>query len=135
MSDKKSRPMSLPLRVSSEIERLFDDLIQRRWGFCREIRGWDPSIDVYENDDGYLLEADLPGVKLEDIGVDVKDGAIVLRGFRSLEQVRGGGHFIEMERSSGHFMRRVSLPETVDESGIKADFRDGVLRVTIPKKR
>lgn len=133
MTKKESRLVSFPIHVPTEIERLFDDLIHRPWGFCREIRGWNPSIDLYENGHCYLLEADLPGVKLEDISVEVEDGDIVLRGFRSLERTRTEGQFREMERSSGDFMRRIKLPESVDESQIKAEFCDGVLRVTIPK--
>ena len=133
MAQKQNQLMSFPIHVSSEIERLFDDLIHRPWGFCREIRGWNPSVDLYENGKCFLLEADLPGVKLEDIVVEVESGDLVLRGHRSIVETRTEGHFREMERSSGHFFRRLKLPESVDASQIKVEFCDGVLRVTIPK--
>ena len=135
MTKKESRIISYPIHLSTEIERLFDDLIHRPWGVCREVRGWNPSIDLYENGSSFLLEADLPGVKLEDISVEVEDGDIVLRGFRSLERTRTEGHFREMERAAGHFLRRIKLPDSVDQSQIKAEFHDGVLLVTIPKTK
>jgi HSP20 family protein len=127
--------VSFPIHVSREVERLFDEMIHRPWGFCREMRGWNPSVDLYENDDCFLLEADLPGVKLEDVIVEVDKGDLVLRGSRKLEQSRAHGQFHTMERSSGHFIRRLKLPESVDVASIKAEFCEGVLRVIIPKVR
>jgi hypothetical protein len=67
MAKKQNNLFPFPIRVSSEVERLFDEMIHRPWGFCREIRGWNPSVDLYENGDYFLLEADLPGVKLDDV--------------------------------------------------------------------
>ncbi len=133
MAKKQSDLISFPIHVSNEIERLFDEMIHRPWGFCREIRGWNPSVDLFENTDVFVLEADLPGVKLDDVKVEIEDGDLVLRGWRVLEQSHSEGHFHAMERSSGHFMRRMKLPEAVDKTAIKAEFTDGVLRVIIPK--
>jgi len=133
MAKKQSDLISFPIHVSNEIERLFDEMIHRPWGFCREIRGWNPSVDLFENTDVFVLEADLPGVKLDDVKVEIEDGDLVLRGWRVLEQSHSEGHFHAMERSSGHFMRRMKLPEAVDKTAIKAEFNDGVLRVIIPK--
>jgi len=133
MAKKQNDLISFPIHVSNEIERLFDEMIHRPWGFCREIRGWNPSVDLFENTDVFVLEADLPGVKLDDVKVEIEDGDLVLRGWRVLEQSHSEGHFHAMERSSGHFMRRMRLPEAVDRTAIKAEFNDGVLRVIIPK--
>lgn len=133
MAKKHDDLVSFPIHVSSEVERLFDEMIHRPWGTCREIRGWNPSVDLYENGNFFLLEADLPGVKLEDVTVEVENGDLILRGCRALEQINTHGHFHTMERSSGHFIRRLKLPESVDQTQIKAAFSDGVLRVTIPK--
>jgi len=133
MAKKQSDLISFPIHVSNEIERLFDEMIHRPWGFCREIRGWNPSVDLFENTDVFVLEADLPGVKLDDVKVEIEDGDLVLRGWRVLEQSHSEGHFHALERSSGHFMRRMKLPEAVDKTAIKAEFNDGVLRVIIPK--
>lgn len=127
--------VSFPIHVSREVERLFDEMIHRPWGFCREMRGWNPSVDLYETDDAFMLEADLPGVKLDDVKVEIENSDLLLQGSRALEETHRHGHFHTMERSSGHFIRRLKLPDSVDASQIKAEFREGVLRVTIPKAK
>jgi HSP20 family protein len=115
------------------VERLFDEMIHRPWGFCREIRGWNPSVDLYETTDAFILEADLPGVKPEDVKVEVENRDIVIAGWRTLEKSRSDGQFRTMERSSGNFMRRIKLPESTVKSAIEVEFHDGVLFVTLPK--
>ena len=133
MAKKSNDLVSFPMRLSHEVERLFDEMIHRPWGFCREIRGWSPSVDLYETSDAFVLEADLPGVREEDVTVKVENGDLVLQGWRSLEKSHADGQFHTMERSSGHFMRQMKLPESVEEDAIQAEFRDGVLRVILPK--
>lgn len=133
MATKQSDLMSFPIRMSSDVERLFKDMIQRPWEFCRDARGWNPSMDLYEDGDCFYLEADLPGVKREDISVEVVEGDLVVRGYRAIVHTHTAGCLRAMERSSGHFLRRMALPQSVDPARIEADFCDGVLRVTIPK--
>jgi HSP20 family protein len=133
MAKKQNDLVSFPIHVSSEVERLFDEMIHRPWGFCREMRGWNPSVDLYETDDGFVLEADLPGVKRDDVKVEIENRDLLLQGSRVLEETHSHSHFYAMERSSGHFIRRLKLPESVDAAQIKAEFCDGVLRVIIPK--
>jgi len=133
MAKKPQELISFPMHLPGEVERLFNEIIHRPWGSCREIRGWNPSVDLYETADAFLLEADLPGVKAEDVAVEIENHELVLRGSRFLEKEHKGGQFRTMERSSGHFIRRIELPESVDKDAIKAEFHDGVLRVVIPK--
>lgn len=133
MTKKQNDVISFPIRLSHEVERLFDEIIHRPWGFCREIRGWSPSVDLYETTEALVLEADLPGVKAEDVKVEVENSDLVLQGWRTLEKSHSGGTFHTMERSSGHFLRRMKLPESVRKESIQAEFRDGVLRVILPK--
>jgi HSP20 family protein len=121
------------MHLSQEVERLFDEMIHRPWGFSREIRGWNPSIDLFETRDSFVLEADLPGVKSEDVKVEVENGDLVLEGRRTIEKSESDGHFHTMERSSGYFVRQIKLPDSVDKDDIKVEFKDGVLRVTLPK--
>ena len=135
MANKSNDLISFPMRVSHEVERLFDEMIHRPWGFCREIRGWNPSIDLYETSEAFVLEADLPGVKEEDVTVNVENDDLVLQGWRSLEKSHSDGRFHTMERSSGHFVRQMKLPESVEKDAIKAEFKDGVLRVMLPKAK
>ena len=133
MAQKSNELVSFPMRLSREVERLFDEMIHRPWGFCRDVRGWSPSVDLSETQDAFVLEADLPGVRDEDVTVEVENGDLVLQGWRSLEQHHSDGRFHTMERSSGHFTRRMKLPESVEKDAIQAEFRDGVLRVILPK--
>jgi HSP20 family protein len=133
MAKKPNELISLPMHLSQEVERLFDEIIHRPWGFCREIRGWNPSVDLYETTEAFVLEADLPGVKAVDFKVEVKNGDLVLEGQRSLEQNETHGRFHTMERCSGYFVRQIKLPESVEREKIEAEFKDGVLRVILPK--
>jgi len=133
MARKTTGLISFPMHLSQEVERLFDEMIHRPWGFSREIRGWNPSIDLFETRDSFVLEADLPGVKSEDVKVEVENGDLVLEGRRTIEKSESNGHFHTMERSSGYFVRQIKLPDSVDKDDIKVEFKDGVLRVTLPK--
>ncbi|HZD41573.1 MAG TPA: Hsp20/alpha crystallin family protein [Terriglobales bacterium] len=133
MAKRQNDLISFPMHLPREVERLFEEMIHRPWGFCREIRGWNPSIDLYETADAFVLEADLPGVKSQDVKVEVQNSELVLQGWRSLEKSQTDGRFHTMERSSGHFIRQIKLPETVNRDGIEAEFKDGVLRVILPK--
>ena len=135
MAKKNHQPLSFPMHLPREVERLFDEMIHRPWGFCRDIRGWNPSIDLFETVDAFILEADLPGVRPEDVKVEAENGDLVIQGWRTLEQSRGDGQFHTMERCSGNFLRRITLPEKIDKDTIEAQFHDGVLRVILPKKQ
>src|SRR3972149_4269531 len=87
---KQDRSVSFPLRLSHEVDRLFDELIHRPWGIDRELQGWNPSIDLYETSEAFILEADLPGVKGEDVKGEVKGRELILQGRRSMEQSYSG---------------------------------------------
>ena len=130
---KQDKPVAFPLRISHEVERLFDEIIHRPWGFARELAGWNPSVDLYETPDAFILEADLPGVRGEDVKVEVEGNDLILQGRRALKRTGSDGKFFYQERSFGDFARRMALPESVDKDKISAEFRDGVLRVTLPK--
>ena len=133
MAKRQNDPISFPMRLSHEVERMFDEMIHRPWGFCREIRGWNPSVDLYEIAEAFILEADLPGVRSEDVKIEMQNGDLVLQGWRSLEKNHSDGRFHTMERCSGRFIRRMKLPDTVNRSAIQVEFKDGVLRVVLPK--
>ena len=135
MAKKNTDLISFPMHLPREVERLFDEMIHRPWGFCRDIRGWNPSIDVYETEDAFVLEADLPGVKAEDVKVESENGDLVLRGWRTIEKSQSDGQFHTMERSSGNFSRRIKLPKSIKKDAIEAEFHDGVLRVILPKAK
>jgi HSP20 family protein len=133
MTRKRNEPISFPIPLSREVERLFDEIIHRPWEGGREARGWNPSMDLYETADDYIVEADLPGVKAENVKVEVQNGDLVIQGKRRLDRDHGNGHFHIMERSSGFFIRQMKLPESVDKQNVQVEFEDGVLRVVLPK--
>ncbi|MGH7961088.1 MAG: Hsp20/alpha crystallin family protein [Candidatus Binatia bacterium] len=119
-------------QLAQEVDRLFDELIHRPWGFGRASEEW-PQLDLYETPTAFVLEVDLPGVKKQEVSVEVKDDYLVLQGRRSAEQAHLKGNLYRHERRSGQFVRRLRLPASVDREQIRAEFRNGVLRVTLPK--
>ncbi len=120
-------------QLSQEVDRLFDEIITRPWGVPRRGPVWNPSIDLCETPESFILEADLPGMKLEDVKVEVQGNDLVLQGERSSEQGQRSGNFHYQERHYGSFMRRLTLPVSVDKDKIRAEFSNGVLRVILPK--
>lgn len=132
---KEERWLSFPLQLSQEVDRLFDEIIHRPWGFTRGLQGWNPSIDLYETPEAFVLEADLPGVKKQDVKVELEGHDLILQGERSSERRHSSGRFHYQERHSGKFVRRMTLPESVDKDKIQAKFSNGVLRVILPKTK
>lgn len=94
---------------------------------------WQPVVDIIEEAGQFRVKAELPGIEKKDIHVDVKDNVLTLKGERSAEKTDEGEHYYRRERSFGSFTRAFSLPENVDAAAIKADYKDGVLSISIPK--
>jgi len=94
---------------------------------------WAPNVDITETDAAYLIKGEIPGVNKEDVKVNIEDGMLTMRGERKQEKEEKGKKFHRIERSYGSFMRSFRLPDNVDESAIKAGFKDGMLNVTLPK--
>jgi HSP20 family protein len=94
---------------------------------------WAPAVDIQETDKEYIVKADLPEVKKEDVKVEFEDGMLTMEGERQLEKEEKGRKFHKIEREYGKFVRRFALPREVDAGKLSADFRDGVLNVHLPK--
>jgi len=94
---------------------------------------WLPAVDVYETDDAYVVKAELPGMKKEDITIDVKDGILTVRGERCSETEVKEKRYHRKERVFGSFQRSFSLPEGVASENITAEFKNGILTVSIPR--
>ena len=94
---------------------------------------WAPSADISETDKEYLIRAELPAVKKEDVKVTVDDGMITIEGERKQQKEDKNEKLHRIESFYGHFTRSFSLPETVNESAIRCESKDGVLTVHIPK--
>jgi len=97
-------------------------------------RPWVPPVDIVENENELVLKADVPDIKFEDIDVKIENGTLTLRGERKAEKASENGGWHRMERSYGSFERAFTLPESVDPEHVKADYKNGTLRVTLPKK-
>jgi HSP20 family protein len=116
----------------------FDGLVN---GFLSPVRRIDtnqgqviPAMDIVENEEGYVVKADLPGIKKEDLNVTVKDNLLNIEAGSSSEEVeKEGESVIKLERRSGKYQRSLRLGKTINESAIKAQYVDGVLTLTLPR--
>lgn len=95
---------------------------------------WIPSVDIFEDKDQLVLEADLPGLKREDFEIAVENNVLTLRGERKFEKKVEGDNYHRVERSYGAFTRSFTLPQTVTAEGATAEFENGILRVGLPKR-
>jgi len=115
--------------------RFFDDrffqtnLLDDEFG----LGNWKPVVDIYDNDEDITIKAELPGVEKKDIEVDLKDRVLTIRGERSHEKEVKEDNYHRKERVFGKFHRAFTLPADYDPDKIKADFKDGVLKIEIPK--
>ena len=96
------------------------------------VADWSPEVDISEDDQGYLLKADLPEMKKDDVRVTVEDGILCVFGERKSEKEDHKRKFHRLERSFGNFRRSFTLPEDADSTKVTAEFRDGVLKVHLP---
>jgi HSP20 family protein len=113
--------------------KVFQDTVNRLFTESNG-RPWVPAVDIKETENDLILKADVPDVDMKDIDVQVENGTLTIRGERKFEAEKNGGSWHRVERSYGHFERAFALPETVDFDAVKADYKAGVLTITIPKK-
>ena len=131
-------PFALMRDMTSEFDRFFGEPARSvfRWPSLsrratREI-GWYPEIDVFEKDNRLVTKIDLPGMKKEDVKVEVTDGQLAISGERKSEAEEKGEQLYRCEREYGSFYRSVPLPESAKIEDVKATFTDGVLEVSVP---
>ncbi len=97
------------------------------------VADWAPSVDISETDGEYQIKAEIPDVKKEDVKVTLEDGVLTIQGERKHEKEEKGKKYHRVERSYGSFARSFTLPDLVDEEKVKAEFKDGVLNLQLPK--
>ena len=95
---------------------------------------WFPKVDIFENKDHLVLEAELPGMTSDDFDLSFENNVLTLKGERKFEKKTDEGNYHRVERSYGTFTRSFTLPQTVTAEGAKADFENGILHVTLPKR-
>jgi HSP20 family protein len=122
--------------LQDEVNRLFSTNVSRVFGDDEGIaRGaWNPNVDIYENKDQIVIEAELPGMSREDFDLSFENNVITLRGERRFEKRDESDNYHRVERSYGSFTRSFTLPPTVSGEGVSAEYRNGVLRITLPKR-
>ena len=118
--------------LHSAFNDLFDGTFDRTPA-RRSLSKWHPAVDVLESKDAYLVRAELPGMKKEDIKVEVKDGNLVLSGEMKSEKPADGVEYRHVERVAAKFWRSFTLPETAKQDGIGASYKDGILEIRVPK--
>ena len=120
--------------MSQRLNRMFNSgAVQRSGQENMTFPDWQPQVDISETPENFVIVAELPEVKREGIKVTVDKGVLTIKGERRLEKEDKGKKYHRIERSYGSFMRSFSLPESVDETRIQADAKDGVLTVTLAK--
>ena len=132
-------PFALMRQMTSELDRAFGESpwpafswpSLRSFGFT-ETAAWNPRVDVYEKGNRLVTKVDLPGIKKDDVKVEVTDGQLVISGERKSESEEKQERFYRSEREYGSFYRAVPLPEGSRLEDVKATFADGVLEVSVP---
>ena len=128
------RPLAGLENFGSQISNLFDQAPGQAWSSASSVSiVWYPAVDVLESKDSYLLRAELPGMNNEDFNLEVKNGILTISGERKLQEPLSGVRYRAVERVAGRFSRSFYLPETVQQDGIQATYRDGILEIYVPK--
>jgi HSP20 family protein len=131
-------PFALLRQMTAELDRVFDEPLWASFRFpaFRAIEGeaaaWAPKVDVFAKDNRLVTRVDLPGLRKEDVTVEVTDGHLVLSGERKQEREEKKENVYRTEREYGRFFRAVPLPEGAKLEDVKATFADGVLEVSVP---
>jgi len=125
-------PKQSLMNLRDNINRIFDMNFSENWGERREGSQWRPSVDIFEKDDEMVVHAELPGVKKDDISLDLKENVLSIKGRRESEEEIDEDGYYRKERHFGAFQRSIPLTESIDPEKVKATFKDGVLEVRVP---
>jgi HSP20 family protein len=122
-------------RLQNEVNNLFAGNISRAFDDETFTGGaWNPRVDIYEGQNELVLEAELPGLKREDFDLSLENNVLTLRGERKFEKREEADNYHRVERAYGVFTRSFTLPQSVQGENAAAEYKDGVLRVTLPKR-
>ncbi len=119
--------------IQSRLNRFLNDALPARTDNGTFFADWTPPVDIEETDKEYLIKAELPDIKKEDVKVETLDGVLTIEGERKHEKEEKGKKFYKVERSYGKFVRQFALPSEVDAAKIQAEFKDGMLNIHLPK--
>ena len=126
-----------PIRDIFDMQRRMARLMDETYGANEEVpalASWTPAVDIYEDKDAYLIKAELPEIEKEDVKVSLDNNVLTISGARKFEHEDKRDNYHRVERAYGQFTRSFTLPNNVETEKIGAEFKTGVLRLTIPKK-
>lgn len=127
-----------PIRIGDldrELDQAFDEFIHIPWGLNPSPPAWQPEIDLYETEDRYVVEADLPGVRAEEVSIHVEEHALIISGTRHSTRMEQSAQGLRLERRMGSFFRRFPLEHAVDPERVEHTFQEGTLTLRIPKTK
>jgi HSP20 family protein len=119
--------------LQEQVNRLFGNVLEHS-GEESNLTSWAPAVDIYETEHELVVKADLPEVDPKELDIRVENNLLTIRGERKFEKKVSEDHYLRIERAYGSFSRSFSLANTVDADAIKADYQNGVLTLTIPKR-
>jgi HSP20 family protein len=134
MAITRWRPFRDLVSIQDEMNRLFEEFFDRPVVRTEWTEGvWNPSVDVSEDKNNVIIKAEMPGMKKDDVKISVQDNVLTLRGEKKHEKEEKDANYHRIERSYGSFCRSFQLPTSVKTDKIKANYKDGVLNITLPK--
>jgi Molecular chaperone (small heat shock protein) len=119
--------------IRDELDRLFESPLSELARTSQLLSGWTPALDLHEDKDNFVVKVELPGMKKEDIDISLHDGSLSVSGERKSEEKFADAEVYRSERFVGRFQRTIALPGAVANDQVKAQYKDGVLTVTLPK--
>jgi HSP20 family protein len=135
MAIVRFEPFRELVSLQDRLNRLFNESYRPQGEDDWALGGtWAPAVDIYEHENNIVIKAELPGVDPKDVDIRLDNNVLTVQGERKLDNEVKKENYHRVERSYGAFTRSFTLPTTVNPSGIKAEYKDGVLRVTLPKR-
>jgi HSP20 family protein len=119
---------------TTKLPTRFGDFFGKGWESPLSTTAWNPSVDIFENDNEVVIKAELPGMNVKDIEVRLENNVLMLRGERHFEKEAKEENYHRIEREYGSFSRSFALPTAVNGDKVTAEYKDGVLKICLPKK-
>jgi HSP20 family protein len=136
MSITRWEPFRDLISTQERFNQLFNEAFGRAFGDLQEVtpRSWAPAVDIYETDENLVLQAELPGISPDDVDIRIEDNTLYLKGERKFEKEVKEGNLHRVERSYGTFTRSFTLPGSINVDKVKAEYKNGILTLTMPKR-
>jgi HSP20 family protein len=130
----KWEPFRDLMAMQARMTHLFDETLSRIFKEEAPRGVWSPPVDIVEREKEVVLMVDLPEMNQSEIEIRVEENTLIIRGERKFVKEVSGEHYIQIERPYGNFQRTFALPKMIDQEGVRASYKDGVLRIVLPRK-